>query len=131
MVHEISSKGSAWYSFMRSDRLSDGEGWELFVEKRDTAHGSIGVMPNSLANVLDQPNVHILISEEDGTYIAKCLDIPGCISEGATRDEALANVHNAIRLCLSVLGEDQAKPTPDVPQIEIIEARTSDFLEKH
>jgi predicted RNase H-like HicB family nuclease len=59
---------------------------------------------------------------------AKRLDIPGCISEGATCDDALANIHDAIKLCLSVIGEDQAKPTPDGPQVEIIEARTSDFL---
>lgn len=86
-------------------------------------------MAYSLANVLNQPSVHILIWEEDGTYIAKCPDIPGCISEGATRDEALTNIHDAIRLCLSVISEDQAKPTPNVPQVEIIEAPTSDFLE--
>lgn len=86
-------------------------------------------MPYSLASVLNQPSVHILIWEEDGTYIAKCLDIPGCISQGATRDEALANIHDAIRLCLSVITEDHARPTTDVPQVEIIEAPTSDFLE--
>lgn len=86
-------------------------------------------MPYPLTNVLNQPSVHILIWEEDGTYVAKCLDIPGCISEGATRDEALANIHNAVRHCLSVISEDQAKPTPDVPQVEIIEAPTSNFLE--
>jgi predicted RNase H-like HicB family nuclease len=86
-------------------------------------------MPYSLANVLNQPSLQILIWEEDGTYIAKCLDIPGCVSEGATRDEALANIHDAIRLCLSVISEDHAKPTSDLPQVEIIEARTSDFLE--
>lgn len=86
-------------------------------------------MPYSLANVLNQPSLHILIWEEDGAYIAKCLDIPGCISEGATRDEALANIHDAIRLCLSVISEDNAKPMADAPEVEIIEARTSDFLE--
>ena len=87
-------------------------------------------MPYSLANVLNQPSVHILIWEEDGTYIAKCLDIPGCISEGATRDEALANIHDAIKLCLSVISEDVAKPAGDAPEVEIIEARTSDFIER-
>jgi predicted RNase H-like HicB family nuclease len=87
-------------------------------------------MPYSLANVLNQPSVHIMIWEEDGTYIAKCLDIPGCISEGATRDEALANIHDAIRLCLSVISEDEEKPTAGGPQVEIIEAQTSDFLEQ-
>jgi hypothetical protein len=47
----------------------------------------------------------------------------------ATRDEALANIHDAIRLCLSVVSEDHAKPTADAPEVEMIEARTSDFLE--
>jgi predicted RNase H-like HicB family nuclease len=88
-----------------------------------------GKMPYSLANLLKQPSLQILIWEEDGTYIAKCLDIPGCVSEGATRDEALANIHDAIRLCLSVISEDHAEPTGDAPRVEIIEARTSDFLE--
>jgi len=43
VVHEVSSKGSEWYSFMRSDLLSDSEGWELFVDNPDTARSSIGV----------------------------------------------------------------------------------------
>ncbi len=86
-------------------------------------------MPYALANVLNQPSLHISIWEEDGVYIAKCSDIPGCISEGATRDEALANIHDAIRLCLSVISEDSAKPVADAPEVEIIEARTSDFLD--
>jgi predicted RNase H-like HicB family nuclease len=71
-----------------------------------------------------------LIWEEDGTYIAKCLDIPGCISEGATRDEALANIHDAIKLCLSVIREDAAKPPGDNAEVEIIRGRTSDFIEQ-
>ncbi len=30
VVESISKTGSVWYSFSRKDRLSDGEGWELF-----------------------------------------------------------------------------------------------------
>jgi len=30
VVHEKSSTGSEWYSFMKADRFSQGEGWELF-----------------------------------------------------------------------------------------------------
>jgi len=86
-------------------------------------------MPYSLANVLNQPSLHIWIWEEDGVYIAKCLDIPGCVSEGATRDEALANIHDAIKLCLDVIREDREKPPACPPQVEMIEARISDFLE--
>ena len=84
-------------------------------------------MGYSLANVLNQHSMHIFVWEEDGLYIAKCLDIPGCISEGATRDEALANIHDAINLCLSVIREDAANATPD--EVELIEVPTSEFLE--
>jgi predicted RNase H-like HicB family nuclease len=83
----------------------------------------------ALADVLNQPNLHILIWEEDGTFIAKCLDIPGCVSEGATREEALRNIRDAINLCLSVIREDESKPSVDVPPVEIVEVPTADFLE--
>jgi predicted RNase H-like HicB family nuclease len=43
---------------------------------------------------------------EDGYYVAACKEIPGCASQGATRDEALANVTDAIELCLDVMWED-------------------------
>ncbi|HEV2689128.1 MAG TPA: type II toxin-antitoxin system HicB family antitoxin [Bryobacteraceae bacterium] len=88
-------------------------------------------MSYSLASVLDQPVLHIWIWEEDGVHIAKCLDIPGCISEGATRDEALANIHDAIKLCLDVIKEDRDKQPPQPPGVEMIEAPISDFIESH
>jgi predicted RNase H-like HicB family nuclease len=37
---------------------------------------------------------------EDGWIVAECPIIPGCISQGRTRDEALANIREAIELCL-------------------------------
>ncbi|MGD0438808.1 MAG: type II toxin-antitoxin system HicB family antitoxin [Bryobacteraceae bacterium] len=71
------------------------------------------------------------IWQEDGVYIAKCLDIPGCASEGASRDEALANIHDAIKLCLDVIREDREKPLVEPLQVEMIEARISDFIESN
>lgn len=82
-----------------------------------------------LATVLNQPNLHILIWEEDGTFIAKCLDIPGCISEGSTRSEALRNIRDAINLCLSVIREDASKPHIDMPEVELVEVPTTEFLQ--
>jgi len=38
--------------------------------------------------------------EEDGGFVVECPIIPGCISQGDTREEALANIRDAIRLCL-------------------------------
>jgi len=46
----------------------------------------------------------ILKTGEDGYIVAECPVIPGCISQGRTRGEALANIREAIELCL----EDQS-----------------------
>ncbi len=43
--------------------------------------------------------------DEDGVWIAECPSIPGCVSQGATREEALANVREAIAACLEVRSE--------------------------
>jgi len=46
-----------------------------------------------------------LESGEDGHIVAECPSIPGCVSQGRTRDEAMANIHEAIRDCLEVRAE--------------------------
>jgi len=43
--------------------------------------------------------------DEDGVWIIECPAIPGCVSQGQTRDEALVNSEDAIRLCLEVRAE--------------------------
>ncbi len=40
--------------------------------------------------------------DEDGMFVAECPAIPGCLSQGKTRQEALANIREAIRECLEV-----------------------------
>ena len=42
----------------------------------------------------------ILLPGEDGYVVAECPVIPGCITQGKTRDEALRNIREAIELCL-------------------------------
>lgn len=43
-----------------------------------------------------------LYQDEDGIWIAEVPSIPGCGSDGPTRDAALANVKEAIEACLEV-----------------------------
>ncbi len=43
-----------------------------------------------------------LYQDEDGVWIAEIPAIPGCGSDGLTREEALENVHDAAELCTSV-----------------------------
>jgi predicted RNase H-like HicB family nuclease len=68
----------------------------------------MAVAPMScLEKVLDQPTLTIQLSDGgDGYIMAECLNIPGCASQGETREEALANVVDAISVCLDVIIED-------------------------
>lgn len=48
----------------------------------------------------------VVITEgEDGWYVVECPAIPGCVSQGKTVEEALANIKDAIQGCLEVLNE--------------------------
>ena len=42
----------------------------------------------------------VLRPGEDGWVVAECPILPGCISQGRTREEALVNIREAIELCL-------------------------------
>jgi predicted RNase H-like HicB family nuclease len=58
----------------------------------------------------------------DGFVIAKCLEIPGCASQGATRDEALVNLAGAIELCLDTMFEDWREKASETSQNTTMEA---------
>ncbi|MCQ1538003.1 type II toxin-antitoxin system HicB family antitoxin [Methanocalculus taiwanensis] len=45
--------------------------------------------------------VSILIERDDeGRYVVECIDLPGCMSEGETLEEAIDNINEAIVGCL-------------------------------
>jgi predicted RNase H-like HicB family nuclease len=48
----------------------------------------------------------ILYSGEDGYLVAECPSLPGCISQGKTREEAVANIKEAIQGYIAALEED-------------------------
>jgi len=49
---------------------------------------------------------------EDGYWVAECPSLPGCISQGNTKEEAIANIREAIQLYIEVLEEDNI-PVPE------------------
>lgn len=61
----------------------------------------------------------VLYPGEDGYMVADVPSLPGCVSQGKTRDEALANVREAISLHEEVLRE-RGEPVPD-DHVEIVE----------
>jgi predicted RNase H-like HicB family nuclease len=51
--------------------------------------------------------------DEDGVFVAEVPSLPGCISEGKTREEATENIKEAIALYLeSLQAHDEAVPPP-------------------
>lgn len=57
--------------------------------------------------------------DEDGVWVSACPSIPGCISQGATRAEALKNIREAIALCLEVRAEKGLPLTVETQQVEV------------
>ena len=49
---------------------------------------------------------------EDGFWVAECPSLPGCISQGETREEAIRNVREAIDLYIDALQADNL-PVPN------------------
>ena len=58
--------------------------------------------------------------DEDGVYIAEVPSLPGCITQGMTRSEAVENVKEAIELYLESL-EAHGEPVPPPITEEIVE----------
>jgi predicted RNase H-like HicB family nuclease len=54
----------------------------------------------------------IIYPGEDGYWVAECPSLPGCISQGATREEAIANVKEAIDAYIAAL-QDDGLPVPE------------------
>jgi len=57
--------------------------------------------------------------DEDNVWVIECPAIPGCVSQGRTREEALANIEDAIRLCLEVRADQGLPLTMETRQVEI------------
>ncbi|MEE8343458.1 MAG: type II toxin-antitoxin system HicB family antitoxin [Gammaproteobacteria bacterium] len=57
--------------------------------------------------------------DEDGAWITECPSIPGCVSQGATKDEAITNIQEAIQLCLDVRAERGMPLTIETRQLEV------------
>jgi len=62
----------------------------------------------------------ILEPSDEGGYTATAPSLPGCISEGDTRDVALANIREAIELYLEPVDDDQIfAPNSEIVEIAV------------
>ena len=54
----------------------------------------------------------ILYRGEDGYWVVECPSLPGCVSQGKTKEEAIVNIKEAIRGYVAAL-EDDGLPIPE------------------
>lgn len=62
----------------------------------------------------------IIEQDEDGVFVAQCPTLPGCVSQGKTRQEAVENIKDAIKGYLESL-EKHNEPIPPPIQEDIVE----------
>ena len=62
----------------------------------------------------------IIEQDEDGFFVAECPSLPGCVSQGKSREEAVKNIKEAIRGYLESL-EKHKEPIPPSIYEEVVE----------
>jgi predicted RNase H-like HicB family nuclease len=61
-----------------------------------------------------------LTAGEDGYVVAECPSLPGCVSQGKTREEALKNIQEAIEAIIEVRKAQKLSiPSPDIVEISV------------
>ena len=62
----------------------------------------------------------LIETDEDGVFVATCPSLPGCVSQGKTRSEALGNIRDAMAAYIASL-EKHGEPVPPSVDEEVIE----------
>lgn len=55
----------------------------------------------------------VIYPGEDGYWVAECPSLPGCISQGKTKEDALENIREAIAAYTEALKKDHLSVPPE------------------
>lgn len=78
-----------------------------------------GIQPYTLLYTPGMKFPTVIYQDEDNAWVVECPAIPGCVSQGRTRDEAMENIKQAITLCLEVRAERGMPLTFETAQVEV------------
>ncbi len=59
----------------------------------------------------------IIEQDEDGKYIANCLALQGCYTQGDTFEEAIDNIKDVVKMCLEELEEEHKTIQLKYPEV--------------
>jgi predicted RNase H-like HicB family nuclease len=76
----------------------------VFANLRLLVRVAISLVPTFMRQVIIYPG-------KDGYWISQCPSLPGCISQGKTKEEAIINIKEAIQLYIGVL-QEKGQPIP-------------------
>ena len=62
---------------------------------------------------MDSMRQILIYPGEDGYWVAECPSLPGCVSQGKTKEEALINIKEAIEGYIQSLKEDKIPVPPE------------------
>ncbi len=63
--------------------------------------------------------VTTLDRDGDGMWVVECPSIPGCVSQGETKEEAVVNIREAIAACLEARAERGMPLTVETQEVEV------------
>ena len=108
-------------SRVRRDAASRGNSTALTRIAAQAYRQISGVALRRGGDYSDRVKFRVIIEpDEDGVFVAECPALSGCVSQGKTREEAMANIRDAIQGYLHSL-EKHGEPLPGPVTEEIIE----------
>ena len=70
--------------------------------------------------MMEVRDYHVTLTRQRGEgFVAKCIELPGCLSEGRTEAEALKNVTDAIRLYLEDVRAEAKEKKARLVQVSV------------
>jgi predicted RNase H-like HicB family nuclease len=77
------------------------------------------IQSGGLIYIVEMKFPTVIDRDEDGMWVVECPAIPGCVSQGHTREEAMANIKDAIASCLEVRAERGMPLTFETSDVEV------------